>query len=115
MEMLLKGLAESVGSMQGWRIPVVRTVATESEGIDDLVVAIESHREYLESSGQLEELQRHRMQRELIDSVIQLVGEYVREKVSQREIDDMVERIVARETDPATATEQLMREAGLSD
>ena len=28
----------------GWRVPVVRTVATDGTGVDDLVAAIEAHR-----------------------------------------------------------------------
>ncbi|MET7392575.1 methylmalonyl Co-A mutase-associated GTPase MeaB [Dactylosporangium sp. NPDC005572] len=43
-----------------WRPRVVRCVAARAEGIDDVVTAIDEHREWLEHSG---ELQRRREQR----------------------------------------------------
>jgi LAO/AO transport system kinase len=36
-----------------WRPPVVRATAVKGEGIDDVVAAIEKHRSWLESSGEL--------------------------------------------------------------
>jgi LAO/AO transport system kinase len=36
-----------------WRPPVVRAVAVKNEGIDDVVAAIEKHRAWLTSSGNL--------------------------------------------------------------
>jgi LAO/AO transport system kinase len=36
-----------------WRPPVVRAVAAKGEGIDDILAAIEKHRRWLESHGEL--------------------------------------------------------------
>jgi LAO/AO transport system kinase len=38
----------------GWEPPVICTVATTGEGMDDLVEAIDSHRKYLDTNGLLE-------------------------------------------------------------
>ncbi len=47
----LDGGAGGVGST--WRRPVVRTVASAAEGIDDLVAAVAGHRAWLETDGAL--------------------------------------------------------------
>ncbi len=45
------GLGERVAGR--WRPQVVRTVASRAEGVDDLVAAIDKHRGWLDSSGEL--------------------------------------------------------------
>ena len=37
-----------------WRPPIVKTVASKAEGLDEVVAAIDEHRAWLESSGELE-------------------------------------------------------------
>jgi LAO/AO transport system kinase len=36
-----------------WRPPVIRAVAAKGEGIDDILIAIEKHRHWLEGNGEL--------------------------------------------------------------
>ncbi|MGW8265581.1 MAG: methylmalonyl Co-A mutase-associated GTPase MeaB [Longimicrobiales bacterium] len=43
-----------------WEIPVLKTVAQSGEGVAELLVAIASHREFLETSGGLEERRKIR-------------------------------------------------------
>lgn len=43
-----------------WRPPVVRTVAAQAEGIDDVVAAIAKHRSWLEEHGELTARRRRR-------------------------------------------------------
>nr|NIW35493.1 hypothetical protein [Gemmatimonadota bacterium] len=43
-----------------WKIPVLKTVAQTGEGVDALATAIQEHRTYLESSGELEHRRRER-------------------------------------------------------
>lgn len=41
-----------------WFPPILKTVADQGDGVDDLVKAVESHREYLKDSGQLDQMRR---------------------------------------------------------
>lgn len=50
----------SGGEGARWRIPVLRTVAQSGEGLAELLAAIASHREFLETSGVLEERRKAR-------------------------------------------------------
>ena len=53
------GRREAAGD--GWEAPVITTVASKGEGIDDLVAALDRHHAYLASSGKLEERRRRRL------------------------------------------------------
>lgn len=48
-----------------WRTPVVRTVASRGDGIPDLVNSLAAHRDWLESSGALQDRRRLRAQAEI--------------------------------------------------
>nr|WP_202795260.1 methylmalonyl Co-A mutase-associated GTPase MeaB [Janibacter sp. HTCC2649] len=48
-----------------WRTPVVRTVASRGDGIPELVDSLAAHRDWLTSSGALEDRRRRRAQAEI--------------------------------------------------
>ena len=77
------------GGEGGWESPVLRTVATEGEGIDGLIEAIESHRRQLGESGELERRRRERLERltrEVVDrSLRRLAWENDRGETTLRE------------------------------
>ena len=53
---------EDVGGGDRWDVPVLRTVATEREGLDELQEGLDAHFGWLEESGVLEERRReHRL------------------------------------------------------
>jgi LAO/AO transport system kinase len=49
----------------GWRPPVIMTVATEGEGVDELAAAVARHREHLAATGELAARRRARVRRQL--------------------------------------------------
>jgi LAO/AO transport system kinase len=51
------------GHPETWQHPVVQTVATASEGLDDLLVALDAHRTYLGADGRWEGARAGRLQR----------------------------------------------------
>ena len=53
-----------------WRPPVLRTSAAKQEGIDELLIAIDKHRDYLQSSGLLRLRRRARL-RERVTEVVE--------------------------------------------
>ena len=60
-----------------WRPPVLRTSAVQEEGIEELVAAIESHFEYLQSSGSLQLRRRQRLR----ERVMEIVEQQVRQRL----------------------------------
>ena len=92
-----------------WKPEVIETIATKGEGIDDLWTAIEKHRAYQEEHGLLEARRRRRVEREIRE----IVAERYRQRVDAECFDllgKLTERVVARETDPYSAAEELIAE-----
>jgi len=101
-------LALGQRSEGAWRPPVVKTVASAGEGLDEVVAEIDRHRGWLEESG---ELQRRRVRRAR-DEIETIAVTGLRERwgdVHRRsELDALAARVVAGETDPWAAADELL-------
>ncbi|KYH25794.1 signal recognition particle 54 kDa protein [Halalkalicoccus paucihalophilus] len=92
-----------------WDPAIVETVATSGEGLDDLLEAFASHREFLESSGALEEKARTRYAEEVRTLLREDAGRLLEGEIERRGgIEELVDRIVARETDPYTVADEIV-------
>jgi LAO/AO transport system kinase len=91
-----------------WRPPIVKTVATTGEGVADLMDAIEQFREHARPKGDA----RRRARSE--SRLRELVSKRLMIRLEQRvlgagELAALVDRVAAREIDPYTAADQLVR------
>jgi LAO/AO transport system kinase len=96
---------------EGWQVPVIRTRAVDGDGVEELVNALGEHRAYIEAEGTLSE-RRHR---NLRNEVLALATQRLRRELEATVADDpafqdLLERVVARELDPATAATQILNE-----
>ncbi len=92
-----------------WVPPIVETVATSGEGVENLVEAFAEHREYLEASGELEEQARTRYAEEIRALLRDDLGDLIRAEIDERGgMDDLVERVRKRETDPYTVVDEVV-------
>src|SRR4051812_49896314 len=99
----------SLGPKQDWRIPIVRTEATRGKGVDELVTRIGEHGEFLEAEGKLDERRRRNLRNEVLAIA---VGRMRKELVASLEEDDevqgLLDEVVARQIDPATAAARIL-------
>ncbi len=102
------GLAPS--QKQGWRPPILKTVALHSQGIEAVVEAIEAHLIYLKESQTLCRRERERIERELNDILRQELMRKLLSRVREGELDELIERIGQRELDPYSAAKKLIEE-----
>ncbi|MDR3439095.1 methylmalonyl Co-A mutase-associated GTPase MeaB [Telmatospirillum sp.] len=65
------GLSEVAG---GWQVPVLLLSALQQHGVDDLIVAIEAHADYLKDGGHLVGARRGQAAQWLIESVRERFG-----------------------------------------
>ena len=103
----------AIGPERSWKVPVVRTEATKGEGIEELLAKVDEHRAHIEAEGTLAE----RRARNLRAEVIGIAASRLRRDLERRlgddpEFADLLERVVRRETDPATAAGELLESAG---
>ncbi|MEV6548711.1 methylmalonyl Co-A mutase-associated GTPase MeaB [Streptomyces sp. NPDC051597] len=105
------GLGESRGPGD-WRPPIVKTVAARSEGIEELVEALEKHRAWMEERGVLAERRLARASREVETIAVTALRERIGDLRGDRRLDALASRIVGGELDPYAAADELV--AGLT-
>ena len=95
----------SLGQHEGWRPPVLKTVASLGDGIESLLAAIDEHRFWLVGSGQ----DRARKLRRIKDEICALVIGETKSRLSIRaaEIDSLSEAVLDGAMDAYAAAEQL--------
>jgi LAO/AO transport system kinase len=103
----------SLGPQGSWKVPVVRTEASRGEGVAELAERIDEHRRHIEDEGTLEE----RRARNLRNEVLGLAAARLRRALDSRAEDDsdvaeLLDRVVRREIDPATAARQVLESGG---
>jgi LAO/AO transport system kinase len=93
----------------GWEVPIVATQAHRGVGIAALYDAVQAHRGFLESSGELQRRRAQHRRNELLD----LVQHRVRQRLTQRMREDrtlalLVEQVMRAEMDPHTAAARIL-------
>lgn len=103
-------IASGLREKDGWRPPVLKTVALKGTGIPALVDALEKLRDHLEKRGLREKRLRGMIESELIEAAFSdFYNESVPRLKSQREWDRLVSMVVKRELDPETAAVKLVK------
>jgi LAO/AO transport system kinase len=92
----------------GWEVPVMRTTATNGEGIPELAASICQHREHLNDSGTWQQRDQTRLQSEM-DALLQstLLARW-RESVSQEHYQQTLDLLAMRKISPLQAVERLL-------
>ncbi len=103
------------GGGSGWSVPVLATSAQNREGMEELVAAIDGHREHLHESGEIAD--RRRKIAEM--RILKTAEEIIRARILGRgagTMEALIGRVVAGGVDPYTAALGLVDEnTGLAD
>ena len=91
-----------------WRPPIIKTVASRGEGVDELVEAVEKHQGWLGETG---ELHRRRLRR-AADEIETIAVTALRERMGDpgrgAALDELAAQVVAGEFDPYVAADRLV-------
>ncbi|MDQ1036094.1 LAO/AO transport system kinase [Streptomyces sp. V3I8] len=101
------GLGEARGPGD-WRPPVVKTVASRGEGVDEVVEALEKHRVWMEGRGVLAARRRARAAREVETIAVMALRERIGDLEGDRRLDMLADRIVSGDLDPYGAADSLV-------
>lgn len=99
------GLAER--REDAWRPPVLKTVASKGEGVADVVDALEEHGAWLRESGELQRRRVRRARNEIETLALTALRRRWGTVGAGDRLDDLAAAVVAGETDPYTAADQL--------
>jgi LAO/AO transport system kinase len=97
-----------LSSLGDWRPPIIDTIASTGEGLEDLWREISRHRSHLRSSGILEQRRADRMAHELRRVLLARSALVVDELASGEEFASAVKALAAGELDPYQAADRLM-------
>jgi LAO/AO transport system kinase len=103
----LAGMLELSGA-RAWRPPIVQTVATSGEGVDELFDAISAHRAHVETTGDADERRAARLRAELRGLVEAKLAERAAELCRGDRFDTIVAEVASRARDPYTAADELL-------
>lgn len=92
-----------------WRPPVVKTSTIHGEGVNDLLEAIEKHRDYLDEKGLFLQRRQERLKNETLDIVNYQWQRLVRQQMNlPGRVNELLEKVAAREMDPYTASSSIL-------
>jgi LAO/AO transport system kinase len=105
--------ADDAPAAPRWRVPIVKTEAAHGRGVPELVERLEQHRAQILAEGQLAERRR----RNLRSEVLALASARMRRRLElelqgDAEFKRLLDEVVERRLDPASAAAALLERAG---
>jgi LAO/AO transport system kinase len=106
----IKGVL-ALGPQADWEVPIVRAEAVRGQGIEELAEKLAEHHEFIEAEGTLSERRR----RNLMNEVLAIATFRMRRELetSVREdpaVQELLDRVVSRELDPASAATTILEQ-----
>jgi GTPase len=99
----------ALGPHEGWEVPVLRTEAARGRGIEELADKLAEHRAYIEAEGTLSERRRRNLMNEVLAIATYRMRRELEESVREDpEVQALLDRVVARELDPASAAARIL-------
>jgi LAO/AO transport system kinase len=112
LEEQLHAMLSLVMPRDGWHPPVIRTVATENRGVEELALTVEKFRKHFESSGQREKKHVEHWQNRLIEMLeSRLLEKVLGGKEGEARLRALAEEVAARKKDPFTAVSEILKGA----
>jgi LAO/AO transport system kinase len=115
LEEQLHAMLSLVMPRDGWHPPVIRTVATENRGTEELAATIAKFRQHFESSGEREKKHLEHWKNRLIEMIeSRLLETVLGGKEGQARLQDLAAAVAARKLDPFSAVSQLLSDSGFA-
>ncbi len=101
----------ALGPHLAWQVPIIRTEAVRGEGTAELLEKLAEHRDFIEAEGTLS----HRRRRNLMSEVLAIATARMRRELEETvredpEVQELLDRVVARELDPASAATTILEQ-----
>ena len=115
LEQELHAMLSLVMPRDGWHPPVVRTIATESKGIDTLAAKIAEFRKHFESSGERRRKHVEHWKLRLIELLeSRLLQRALGDSGGQEKLTKLAQEVADRKKDPFAAVNEILAGSGLA-
>ena len=91
-----------------WKPPIVKTVASKGEGAEEVVAALQRHREWLDSSGELGRRRRARAADEIEALALGTLRDRIGDLRGGSTLDGLAEKVASGALDPFAAADELV-------
>ncbi|MFN8597003.1 MAG: methylmalonyl Co-A mutase-associated GTPase MeaB [Anaerolineae bacterium] len=105
---LLKMPEIQAKAAERWRPPIIKTIAAEGKGLDELMVALDQHREYLQTQAAGLQRVRVRAAIELETILRESMLNRLLAAVGAERLEGLIDQVAGREIDPYSAAEKLL-------
>jgi LAO/AO transport system kinase len=103
----------ALAAPEGWRPPIVPTVAVKDEGVADVVEQLGKHLSWMEGSGELDRRRRARARDEIEAIAVTALRERMGDLHGHQRLDALAEKVLKGACDPYAAADELVE--GLTD
>ena len=93
-----------------WRPKIVRTVASQNQGVKELVDVIEEHAAFLKQSGMIEKRRFERTRNEILAMLDEAIKIYLMKKVAGSKFEALTTEVNQRKNDPYSAVKSVLTE-----
>jgi LAO/AO transport system kinase len=98
----------------GWHPPVVRTVATENIGIEELAAAVWKFEKHFEASGERKRKHVEHWKSRLVELLeSRLIERVLGSAGGEARLTELAAEVAERKKDPFTAVNEILRRSGL--
>ncbi|HEY8278639.1 MAG TPA: methylmalonyl Co-A mutase-associated GTPase MeaB [Bdellovibrionota bacterium] len=105
----LQVMLEIAGSAQGWKIPVLKTVAESGKGVDEVYNALQGHFAHLKQTGKIAGKRAHFAKTAMLHVVRDLAARAAQAELGKPHGIELLERVSERKLDPFSAAESLFK------
>jgi LAO/AO transport system kinase len=99
----------ALGPKADWQVPVIRAEALRGEGVEELAQTLAEHHAFIEAEGTLSARRRRNLMNEVLAIAAFRMRAELEEAVREdAEVKQLLDRVVARELDPASAATRIL-------
>src|SRR6202158_4969687 len=115
LEQQLLAMLSLVMPRDGWHPPVVRTVASENKGIEELSETVAKFRKHFESSGQRQRKHVEHWKKRLVELLeSRLLHRVLGGAGGEQRLSELSQAVAERKLDPFTAVNEILKISGLA-
>ena len=103
--------SEPTSFSEGWIPPILKTIATKEDGIAEVFDAVARHYAYLRQSGELANIERERLLKEIKDLLNERLFQDWQKKAGTRTMEAALEQVIEKRLSPGQAVEWLVEQS----
>lgn len=112
VEREIRALQSLAVRRDGWTPPIVKTVASEGKGVEELAAAIASYEAYLQKENLVLKRNIHNWRERLIEMLRDAMLERARAQLGDGQVEQYASEVAQHKRDPYTLVEEIVRKAG---